>query len=66
MLALLIARCLSWQEVAHSLSVKVVLLVAASLALGDALDLSGATAVLAAAAGHADRAGSERPGCWRC
>jgi len=46
-LVLLISRCLSWQEVAHSLSVKVVLLVSASLALGDALDLTGATAYLA-------------------
>ncbi len=46
-LALLITRCLTWQEVSHSLSAKVVLLVAASLALGDALDLSGATTFLA-------------------
>ncbi len=46
-LFLLATRCLSWQDVTHSLSVKVVLLVAASLALGDALDLTGATAWLA-------------------
>ncbi|MEO8123394.1 MAG: SLC13 family permease [Burkholderiales bacterium] len=46
-LLLLATRCLSWQDVTHSLSVKVVLLVAASLALGDALDLTGATAWMA-------------------
>ena len=46
-LFLLATRCLSWQDVTQSLSVKVVLLVAASLALGDALDLTGATAWLA-------------------
>jgi di/tricarboxylate transporter len=46
-LLLLMARCLSWQDVAHSLSVKVILLVAASLALGDALELTGGTAFLA-------------------
>jgi di/tricarboxylate transporter len=46
-LVLLFARCLSWQEVAQSLSVKVVLLVAASLALGDALELTGAIAFMA-------------------
>jgi di/tricarboxylate transporter len=45
---LLAVRCLSWQDVTQSLSVKVVLLVAASLALGDALELTGATAWLAA------------------
>lgn len=44
---LLAARCLSWQDVTQALSVKVVLLVAASLALGDALELTGATAWLA-------------------
>jgi len=46
-LALLLGRCLSWDDVAHSLSVKVILLVAASLALGQALSASGATAWLA-------------------
>ncbi len=46
-LFLLVSRCLSWQDVTQALSVKVVLLVAASLALGDALDLVGATAWLA-------------------
>jgi di/tricarboxylate transporter len=45
---LLAMRCLSWQDVTQSLSVKVVLLVAASLALGDGLELTGATAWLAA------------------
>jgi di/tricarboxylate transporter len=46
-LVLLVTRCMSWKDVAQSLSVKVVLLVAASLALGDALELTGATAFLA-------------------
>jgi di/tricarboxylate transporter len=46
-LVLLATRCLSWQEVAQSLSTKVVLLVAASLALGDALALTGGSAWLA-------------------
>ncbi len=41
---LLLARCLSWEDVSHSLSVKVILLVASSLALGDALSVTGATA----------------------
>ncbi|MGE0386092.1 MAG: SLC13 family permease [Gammaproteobacteria bacterium] len=44
---LLLSRAMSWHDVARSLSVKVILLVTASLALGDALDLSGATAFLA-------------------
>ena len=46
-LALVLTRCLSWEDVAQSLSMKVVLLVAASLALGDALAVTGATAWLA-------------------
>ncbi|MEO5733103.1 MAG: SLC13 family permease [Rubrivivax sp.] len=46
-LFLLVSRCLSWQDVTQALSVKVVLLVSASLALGDALDLVGATGWLA-------------------
>jgi len=55
-LALLAARGMSWQEVTQSQSAKVVLLVAASLALGDALDLSGATSYLAGQlATHTDR-----------
>lgn len=41
---LLLARCLSWEDVSHSLSVKVILLVASSLALGDALSVTDATA----------------------
>lgn len=45
--ALLLLRCLSWQEVTQALSVKVILLVAASLALGDALQVTGATEWLA-------------------
>jgi len=43
-IVLLLARCISWEDVAHSLSVKVILLVASSLALGDALSVTGATA----------------------
>ena len=46
-MVLLLGRCLSWEDVAHSLSTKVILLVAASLALGQALSVSGATAWLA-------------------
>jgi len=46
-LCLLLTGCLSWDDVAQSLSTKVVLLVAASLALGDALALTGATGWLA-------------------
>ena len=46
-LFLLVSRCLSWLDATQALSVKVVLLVSASLALGDALDLVGATAWLA-------------------
>lgn len=46
-MVLLATRCLSWKDVVHSLSVKVVLLVAGSLALGDALEVSGATSFLA-------------------
>jgi len=43
-IVLLLARCVSWEDVAQSLSVKVILLVASSLALGDALSVTGATA----------------------
>ncbi|MCZ4313360.1 SLC13 family permease [Comamonadaceae bacterium G21597-S1] len=43
-IVLLLARCVSWDDVAQSLSVKVILLVASSLALGDALSVTGATA----------------------
>ena len=45
-LVLVLARVLRWPDVAQSLSMKVVLLVAASLALGDALAVTGATAWL--------------------
>ncbi len=44
---LVLSRCLSWKDVAQSMSTKVVLLVAASLALGDALQITGATVWLA-------------------
>lgn len=60
-LALILTRCLSWQEVAQSLSTKVVLLVASSLALGEALQMTGATAWLAG--GLADVAGT-LPTSW--
>lgn len=46
--ALLATRCLSWQDLGHALSVKVIMLVAASLALGDALSATGGTEFLAA------------------
>jgi di/tricarboxylate transporter len=46
-LVLVIGRCLSWEDVTQSLSVKVILLVTSSLALGDALFVSGATAWMA-------------------
>lgn len=42
-LFLLFARCLTWQDVGQALSTKVILLVSASLALGDALQITGAT-----------------------
>lgn len=47
-LFLLATRCIAWSDVSQALSVKVVLLVAASLALGDALSFTGATSYLAA------------------
>ncbi|MEO7246570.1 MAG: SLC13 family permease [Rubrivivax sp.] len=46
-LVLLGTRTIAWQDVGGSLSVKVVLLVASSLALGDALTLTGGTTFLA-------------------
>lgn len=45
-LVLVLTRVLRWPDVTQSLSTKVVLLVAASLALGDALAVTGATAWL--------------------
>ncbi len=56
---LLLTRCLSWEDVTQSMSAKVVLLVAASLALGDGLSLSGATGWLAQ--GLAAHAGALSP-----
>jgi len=58
-LTLLLTRCLSWDDIAHSLSAKVILLVAASLALGDGLSLTGATDWLAQ--GLASQAGALSP-----
>ena len=46
-LVLLATRSLSWQDVGNSLSTKVIMLVAASLALGSALSTTGGTAFLA-------------------
>jgi len=46
-LALLATRAISWQDVGNSLSTKVIMLVAASLALGSALSVTGGTAFLA-------------------
>ena len=48
-LVLLGTRTLAWRDVGGSLSVNVVLIVAASLALGDALTVTGATGFLAQA-----------------
>ncbi len=45
--AMILTRCLDWEEAAAALSMKVVLLVASSLALGAALEQTGATAWLA-------------------
>jgi di/tricarboxylate transporter len=45
--AMMVTRCLDWEDAAAGLSVKVVLLVASSLALGAALEKTGATAWLA-------------------
>lgn len=59
-LCLLLTRCLSWDDVTQSLSAKVILLVAASLALGDVLTLTGATDWLAR--GLALQASSLPPG----
>jgi di/tricarboxylate transporter len=46
-LVLLGTRSISWQDVGNSLSTKVIMLVAASLALGSALSVTGGTAFLA-------------------
>ncbi len=46
-LILLATRCVAWHDVGSALSAKVALLVAASLALGDALTATGGTAFLA-------------------
>jgi di/tricarboxylate transporter len=45
--AMLATRCLDWEDVGGSLSTKVVLLIASSLALGAALERTGATQWLA-------------------
>jgi len=46
--AMVLTRCLDWDDVAGSMSAKVILLVASSLALGSALEKTGATDWLAA------------------
>jgi di/tricarboxylate transporter len=48
-LVLLATRAVAWRDVGAALSINVVLLVAASLALGDALTVTGGTAFLARA-----------------
>ena len=47
--AMIVTRCLDWEDAASALSTKVILLVASSLALGAALEKTGATAWLASA-----------------
>ncbi len=47
--AMILTRCLDWEDAASALSTKVILLVASSLALGAALEKTGATAWLASA-----------------
>lgn len=46
-LAMLLTRCLNWSDVGNSLSTKVIMLVASSLALGSALTLTGGTEYIA-------------------
>jgi len=46
-LAMLVTRCLSWTDVGASLSTKVIMLVASSLALGSALTRTGGTDYIA-------------------
>lgn len=45
--AMILTSCISWKDAAESLSMKVVLLIASSLALGTALEKTGATTWLA-------------------
>jgi di/tricarboxylate transporter len=45
--AMLATRCLDWEDLGSALSTKVILLVASSLALGSALEKTGATAWIA-------------------
>jgi di/tricarboxylate transporter len=47
--AMILTRCLDWEDAASALSTKIVMLVASSLALGAALEKTGATAWLASA-----------------
>jgi len=47
--AMIVTRCLDWDDAASALSTKVILLVASSLALGAALEKTGATDWLASA-----------------
>lgn len=46
--AMLATRCLDWEDLGSALSTKVILLIASSLALGTALEKTGATAWIAA------------------
>ncbi len=45
-LLMIISRCLSWRDAAHALSTQVILIVVASLALGNALQATGGTSYL--------------------
>jgi di/tricarboxylate transporter len=57
--ALLASRSISWRDVGNALSTKVIMLVAASLALGSALSITGGTAFIATKL--VDLAGSTEP-----
>jgi di/tricarboxylate transporter len=46
-LLMIVTRCLGWRDLGHALSISVILIVVASLALGSALTKTGATAYLA-------------------
>lgn len=48
-LAMLLSRCIDWRDVTRALNVRVVLLVASSLALGSALIVTGGAEILAQA-----------------
>lgn len=57
-LAMLATRCINWDDVGRALSAEVILLIAASLALGSALTQTGGTAFIASAIETATRGSS--------